>query len=91
MLMLLIADAVSPAVSAGFDASAITPVVSAVGSLGFAIWFAWYTTVYTLPALQKEHRDERAQAQAVFAQTVKDLVEEMKSSREMFDRWKMKA
>ena len=60
------------------DVSAITPALSAIGSLGFAIWFAYYTTTVTLPNQQKEHRD-----------AIKELVAEMRSSRDAFDRWRM--
>lgn len=87
-MYLLLSEAIAS--TAVFDTTAIMPSIASVGSLGFAIWFAYYTTTVTLPNQQKEHRDERTQAQAAFAQTIKELVEEMKSARDAFDRWKSK-
>lgn len=60
----------------------ITPVVSAVGSLGFAIWFAYYTTTTTLPNQQKEHRDQIKELTESHAATIKDFVDELKDKRE---------
>lgn len=86
--------------ASGLDAAAITAGVSSVTSLGFAVWFAWYTTVYTLPGQQKLHAeqmDKRELAHAeqldkkdvVHATTIKTLVDELKSERMDFDRWRM--
>ena len=71
------------------DVSAITPALSAIGSLGFAIWFAYYTTTVTLPNQQKEHRDAIKELADTHAGTIKELVAEMRSSRDAFDRWRM--
>jgi hypothetical protein len=30
-------------------------IVSVLGSLGFSIWFGWYTTTKTLPEMRREH------------------------------------
>jgi len=70
------------------DAASITPVISALGSLGFAIWFAWYTVTVTLPKQQVEHREERAAVRGELLEMLNRLVDEMKQSREAYDRWK---
>lgn len=66
-----------------------TPVVSAIGSLGFAIWFAYYTTTTTLPNQQKEHRDQIRELSETHANTIKELVAELRAGRESYDRWRM--
>jgi hypothetical protein len=81
------------------DVSAITPALSAIGSLGFAIWFAYYTTTKTLPEQQKEHRDAIKELTETHSGTIKELTEthagtikemmaEMRSGRESFERWR---
>jgi len=93
--MLLLAEAVTQ-----IDFSSVTPIVSAIGSLGFAIWFAYYTTTTTLPNQQKEHREAikelsvnftnaLQESKTIHAGTIKELVGEMKSARDSYDRWKM--
>lgn len=85
--------------SAAFDVSAITPAVSAIGSLGFAIWFAFHTVTKTLPRQQKEHREQlkeiidghREEIKAVVTKcesVVDKVVVEMRSTRESFDQWR---
>ena len=74
--------------TAAMDVSAITPALSAIGSLGFAIWFAYYTTTKTLPDQQKEHRDAMKDMTETHASTIKELVAEMRSGRESYDRWR---
>ena len=74
--------------SAALDVSNVTPALSAIGSLGFAIWFAYYTTTVTLPSQQKEHREQIRELSETHAATVKELVTEMRSGRESFDRWR---
>ena len=66
----------------------LTPVVSAIGSLGFAIWFAYYTTTTTLPNQQKEHRDQIRELSDSHANTIKELVAELRAGRESYDRWR---
>jgi hypothetical protein len=70
------------------DVSAITPALSAIGSLGFAIWFAYYTTTKTLPDQQKEHRDAIKELTETHAGTIKEMMAEMRSGRESFERWR---
>ena len=55
----------------GLDVSAITPALSAIGSLGFAIWFAYYTTTKTLPDQQKEHREQIRELTETHSATIK--------------------
>ncbi len=69
MLLWLMAEA-SPMA----DPSAWMPAISSVTSLGFAIWFSWYTTTKTIPDLLKDHRGER-----------EGIIEEMKQQREAFE------
>jgi hypothetical protein len=78
--MLTIADAVTIT-----DAM---PAVSAVGSLGFAIWFAWYTTTTAIPRQQQEHRQQIKELSDTHARTISELVAELRAGRESFDRWK---
>lgn len=80
-ITLLIAEATLPS-----DALSI---VSAVGSLGFAIWFAYHTTTVTLPRQQQEHRELLKELAETHAATIKELVSEIRASRESFDRWKL--
>ena len=39
-------------------------IVSALGGPGFAMWYGWYTTRYTIPGIVKDHKE-----------TVKTIVE----------------
>jgi hypothetical protein len=82
--MLLLADA-----AAQFDPSTLTPAVSSVLSLGFAVWYAWYTVCYVLPGMQKEHREAMRDAMATHADTIKSMLTELKESRDAHDRWRM--
>ena len=59
-MLWLIADVLPAA-----DPSAWMPAISSVTSLGFAIWFSWYTTTKTIPDMQRDHRVEREVAVAV--------------------------
>lgn len=72
-----------------FDVSSITQVISAIGSMGFAIWFAHHTTTVTLPKQQQEHREALRDQDKTHAETIKELVTEMRASREAYDRWRM--
>lgn len=80
-MSLLLADA-------GIGLTDVTPVVSAIGSLGFAIWFAYYTTTTTLPNQQKEHRDQIRELAETHSNTIKEIVGELRASREAYDRWR---
>lgn len=75
------------------DASVLMPsdalsVVSAIGSLGFAIWFAYHTTTVTLPRQQQENRELLKELAETHAATIKELVSEIRANRESYDRWR---
>ena len=85
--------------AAGVSETDLTPVASFIGSLGFAIWFAYYTTTTTIPTqqrenreaierLQKEHREAIEKLTTTHSETIKSLIDEMKQARESFDRWR---
>jgi len=58
-------------------------------SIGFATWFAYYTTTTTLPNQQKMHREQLKEVQDSFSASLKEIIGEMRAEREAFDRWKM--
>lgn len=62
----LIGQAVPEAPKTANEWVAIT---SVLGSLGFSIWFGWYTTTKTIPDMRKEHTD----AMAGFVVSMKDM------------------
>lgn len=66
----------------------ITPFLGSAGSLGFAIWFAWYTATTLIPNQNKEHREAFDKLNTTHAETIKGLVGEMKEQRETFERMK---
>ena len=74
--------------AAGIDMAAATPFVASISSLGFAIWFAYYTVSVTLPIQQKEHREEREQIRQQLLEVITRLETEMRSQRESYERWK---
>lgn len=37
------------------DSTAITQIVSQIGSIGFAVWYAWWTTTHTIPHMSEKH------------------------------------
>lgn len=80
------------------ETASILPVVSMVGSLGFAVWYAWYVTTVAIPKLMADHRAEREEVQKRFDQNVIDLrtdfnnnlhalLTEMKEQRAQFTAW----
>ena len=76
--------------AAGVDLSSALPALSAVSSLGFAIWHSYYITTVVLPTMQKEHREEREKTQDAFTGTIKAMLDELKDARESYDRWRNK-
>lgn len=66
----------------------LAPIFSSVGSIGFAVWFGGYTAMYLLPGMQKAHIDAVDKITDKHAETIKQLVDEMKEQREVFDRWR---
>lgn len=71
-----------------FDPSTILPALSTVGSLGFAVWYAWYTTTVSIPKLLEAHRQERLEMQVRFDATVHELLNELKEQRCAFAAWR---
>lgn len=55
-LMLLIAEG-----NASFGVTDIAPAISSLGSIGFAVWYAWYTTTKSIPDLLASHKVERGE------------------------------
>lgn len=70
------------------DISNLTPLIQSISSVGFCVWYAWYTITVVIPTMQKEHREERATIRAELLKMLDDMIGEMKASREAFDRWK---
>ena len=66
----------------------VMPAFSSVGSLGFAIWFAYYTTTTTLPKQQEQHQEQLERITQTHAATIKELVAELRLGREAYDRWR---
>lgn len=58
-------------------------IVSVLGSLGFSIWFGWYTTTKTLPDMRREHVDSLKDMTATFAA---ELREERQHNASQIDR-----
>jgi len=54
-------------------------VVAGISSLGFAVWYAWYTTTRTIPEMNKQHSENMQAAIIQFR-------EESKEQRELFER-----
>ena len=97
MLLLLLAEA--GAAVAGVTLTDVTPIISSIGSLGFAIWFAYYTATTLIPNQQKEHRDQIEKITNTHANTIEKsaayhssmvdkIVGEMKAARDSFERWR---
>lgn len=87
MFDLLIA-AMDPGVPAAgpFDPSTLLPTVSALGSLGFAVWYAYYTTTVMIPKLLEAHRTERQELQMRFDARLQQLLAELKEQRQEFSQ-----
>jgi len=73
---------------AGLTIENVMPALSSVSSVGFAIWFAYHTATVAMPKQQAEHREAIKELTTTHAQTIRDIVDEMKEHREAFDRWK---
>ncbi|MBS0207089.1 MAG: hypothetical protein JSS49_29790 [Planctomycetes bacterium] len=86
-LFILATDsAIPPPLS--FDPSTLLPAVSTVGSLGFAVWYAYYTTTAVIPKLLEAHRAERLEMQTRFDAQIEQLLAEMKEQRNEFIAWR---
>jgi hypothetical protein len=86
-LLTLAAEAASSS-STAIDPSSILPALSTLGSLGFAVWYAWYTTTVSIPKLLDVHRQERLEMQVRFDACVHELLTEMKEQRIEFAAWR---
>ena len=67
--------------AAELDASSVLPAISTVGSLGFAVWYAYFVTTSVLPKLSESHRQERTEMQTRFDAIVHDFLTELKELR----------
>lgn len=56
--------------------------LSTIGSIGFAVWYAWHTTTKTIPDMQNSHKAERLEAHVRFDAAMQLLLEELKAERE---------
>lgn len=63
----------------------IANIASTVGSIGFAVWYAWHTTTKTIPDMQDSHRKERSETQARYDALTQALLVELKAEREQYD------
>lgn len=72
----------------GTSLNDLTPIIASAGSLGFAVWFGVYVMMYHLPAQQKEHREQMEKRDEMHADTIKELVAELRAGRESYDRWR---
>ena len=62
----------------------LAPTVSSLGSLGFSVWYAWYTTTVVIPKLLDSHKQERAEMQERHDARVHELMNEIKEQRQQF-------
>lgn len=53
-------------------ASDWAPVVSVAGSLGFSVWFGWYTTTKTLPEMRRDHTQTLKELTISFTNELRD-------------------
>ncbi len=67
LMLLLAADPVA------FDMASVAPMLSTLGSLGFAVWFGWYVTTRMIPDMQREHRQAMLDLANEFREDVKSL------------------
>jgi len=81
MVMLLIAATDAAASASLLDPGSLLPAVSAMGSLGFAVWYAYYTTTVVIPKLLEAHRAERQEMQIRFDNRLQQLLTELKEQR----------
>ena len=83
LLLILAAEAAA----AIHDISEYLPAVSTLGSLGFAVWYAYYTTTVAIPKLLEAHRTERLELQERFDAALHELLVELKEQRTQFATW----
>lgn len=85
-MLLPVADAVST-----IDSSAILPAISTIGSLSFAVWYAWFVTTKSMPDQQREHRDQVERIIASHEKMVFGIVadhrEDVDKLGQQYDRW----
>lgn len=47
-------------------------VIAGITSLGFAVWYAWYTTTKTIPGMNRQHSEAMIRAISEFRQEVRE-------------------
>ena len=67
------------------DMSSVLPALSTVGSLGFAVWYAYYTTTFSLPKMAESHRQERTEMQVRFDSLLREKMTEREALINRFD------
>ncbi len=79
---------------ATFSVADIAPVISSIGSVGFAVWFGVHVITKTIPdmnAAAKEERTawaiERQKTEETNDRVIHELVMEMKEQRNQFGAW----
>lgn len=60
----------------------VPTMLSTIGSIGFAVWYAWHTTTKTIPDMQASHKAERLEAHSRYDAAMQLLLEELKAERE---------
>lgn len=65
------------------DIAPMLPAISTIGSMGFAVWYAWYITTVAIPKLLDSHKQERTEMQARFDAQIHDLLEDNRQWREI--------
>lgn len=73
--------------SAAFDPNSLAAPLSSLGSIGFAVWYAWYQTTVTIPNMLKEHREERTLMQQRFDIATTAMLVEMQAQRRQYMSW----
>lgn len=71
----------------GFNPADLTAPLSALSSIGFAVWYSWYVTTVAMPKMLESHREERKAAADQHADSVHELLMEMKEQRLQFTAW----
>lgn len=67
-----------------------TQVLGGMTSLGFAVWYAYYTTTVTIPKMQERHAEEMREKDKVHAEVVNRMLNEFRAecreSRQALER-----
>lgn len=57
------------------DGDGWAQLISAIASLGFAVWYAYHTTTKTIPEMQRTHAETITNMQTVHGKTVDEITE----------------